>query len=365
LRLGVFAVALVVACACSSSARTRKKLIEYGWDRPNTGYVREHIAEMEKIPFDGVVMTVQPKPGAGYPSAFGTCAWRKLKFKAEDWQHAIKATKFKRFTDNFLQLLVSPGDVDWFSPEWSNIAHNCGVLARLAKQGGCKGIMFDPEAYVTQIWHYNGLPEKWRKAHTFKEYQARVRECGKEWMRAMNAEYPDITILALYGPYEPLWASGGHFEKAPEDNLYGLMRDFYDGALEVATPGTTIVDGFESSYGYKTLEKFQSARKVMLVQSKALYSDPKAFEEHVRAGFGNWLDWCWKDSWSFTDFTKNYFPPDQLRQSLALALQESDGYVWVYTQTLRWWNELNAPQAYIDALALAKNGPVAEPIKSK
>lgn len=360
MRLVVIAVALAIVCACPSDARTRKKLIEYGWDVPDAAYVRQHVAEMEKIPFDGIVIRLNSPNKYRYPREFGWCAWTNIRFNAYDWQPAIEQIKsipFKRFTDNFLQLTIYPGDVDWFAPDWSNVANNCGVLARIAKQSGCKGIMLDPEQYATEIWHYAGMPETWRKGHTFQEYRAKVRERGKEWMRAINAEYPDITILSLYGPYGPLWMSGGHIDKDPESQLYGLMRDFWDGVLEVAAPGTIIVDGFESSYGFTDLKKFQSGRKVMLQQTKGIYSDPKKFEQHVRAGFGIWADWNLKEEpFSLTELDKNHFPPDKLRQSLAYALQTSDEYVWVYTERMRWWNELNAPQAYIDALALSKRG---------
>ena len=125
-------------------------------------------------------------------------------------------------------------------------------------------------------------------------------------------------------------------------------------AVTGPAPGTIIVDGFESSYGYRDVKKFQKARDVMLIQSKRLYSDPKKFEQHVRAGFGIWADYC---GWNADDLSKNYFTPDGLRESLANALEVSDGYVWVYTEKLRWWNDLNAPQTYIDALALCKKGP--------
>lgn len=358
------AIALVVVCAGSTEAKTRKKLIEYGWDVPGQAYVREHIREMEKIPFDGIVMRVDTPNKYRYHREFGWLAFSKLKFNAYDWRPVIdeiKAIEFKRFTDNFLQLVAYPADVDWFAPEWSNIAHNCGVLARIAKLSGCKGIMFDPECYATNIWHYNGMPEEWRKGHTFAEYRAKVRERGREWMQAINAEYPDITILSLYGPYCPLWMSGGHPENNPEGQLYGLMQDFWDGVLEAAAPGTIIVDGFESSYGFKTRKKFESGRKVMLEQSKTLYSDPGKFQRHVRAGFGIWADWHQEDNpFSLTDIPKNYHTPESLRQSLALALEITDEYVWVYTERMRWWNDLNAPQAYIDALALARKGPSPE-----
>lgn len=352
-------MAISLACMYPCGAGASKKLIEYGWDVPDTAYVREHVAEMEKVPFDGVVIRVDARKGSKWEGTFGWNAFTARRFEAADWTHVVddlKATSFKRFTDNFLQLTVYPGDVDWFAPEWATIAHNVGLLARLAKQGGCKGIMFDPEAYGKQIWHYKGLPEEWRKNHTFAEYQAKVKERGREFMRAINAEYPDITILALYGPYCPLWMAAG---AAPEDQLYGLFRDFYDGVLEVAAPGTVIVDGFESSYGYREKKKFVKGKDVILNQAKKLYSDAKKYEEHVRAGFGIWADYGTSDKnpWNKTDFSKNYFTPDGLRESLANALEVSDGYVWVYSERLRWWNPSEAPDAYVKALALCKDGP--------
>jgi hypothetical protein len=42
---------------------------------------------------------------------------------------------------------------------------------------------------------------------------------------------------------------------------------------------------------------------------------------------------------------------------LNYAMSESDRYVWLYSEQLRWWPPTNAPKAYIDALRLAKKGP--------
>ena len=52
---------LVAAFAASAGPAAKKfpaskKLIEYGWDVPTPAFVREHIREMEKRPFDGVMM---------------------------------------------------------------------------------------------------------------------------------------------------------------------------------------------------------------------------------------------------------------------------------------------------------------------
>src|SRR5262245_5947493 len=79
--------------------RQGKKLIEWGWDEPDTKFMRSNIEQMEKFPFDGLVFHVT---GAGNLT-WGV--WGNHKFAFNDFQQSIddlKATKFRRFTDRFL-----------------------------------------------------------------------------------------------------------------------------------------------------------------------------------------------------------------------------------------------------------------------
>jgi len=39
------------------------KLIEYGWDSPSAEFVRAHVAEMERRPFDGVIVRLSDGGG--------------------------------------------------------------------------------------------------------------------------------------------------------------------------------------------------------------------------------------------------------------------------------------------------------------
>ena len=155
----LFIALLCLAVSPLVAASTKdKKLIEYGWDAPDTLYMREHVREMEKVPFDGVVIRVN-RPGTAGNWGIGWEVFSKKRFELKDYDYAIrdlKATKFKRFTDNFIQVISAPGSVDWFDPEWSAVAHNAACLAKVAKQTGCVGIMFDPELYVEhQVWTYD------------------------------------------------------------------------------------------------------------------------------------------------------------------------------------------------------------------
>ena len=336
----------------------KKKLIEYGWDVPDTAFMRAHIEEMEKVPFDGVVFKMYPPAGSKNMREFGWRVFSKERFDFKDMEQSladIKATKFKRFTDNFVQLVAYPGQIDWFDPEWSSVAYNSGMLAKFAKVSGCKGVMFDPETYGTPIWTYNNFSAEWKAAHTFEEYQKKIRERGREFMEAINREYPDITILCLYGPTAgvTLWPSD-----KPEDHFFGLLRWFYQGMLDVAGPGVVIVDGWEASYGYRTRDQFVQARKTMLGDTAKHYDDPAKFAKHVRCGFGIWTDYDWRGfGWDYKDFTKNYHSPAGYRASVNYGLEVCDEYVWIYSEELRWWNPARAPQPYVDALAFAKKGP--------
>ena len=59
-------VLLVQTVHSSPPGAAKKKLIEFGWDEPDTAFMREHVAEMERTPFDGCVFHVDyPKPSGG------------------------------------------------------------------------------------------------------------------------------------------------------------------------------------------------------------------------------------------------------------------------------------------------------------
>src|SRR5205823_14115198 len=104
---------LAILLVLTSFARAgNKKLIEFGWDEPDTAFMRQHIAEMEKRPFDGTVFEI-----AAGKVRFINEAWGKRKFSEAELAQSIddlKATHFHRFTENFLRFDVTPGDVDWF-----------------------------------------------------------------------------------------------------------------------------------------------------------------------------------------------------------------------------------------------------------
>ena len=60
----------------------------------------------------------------------------------------------------------------------------------------------------------------------------------------------------------------------------------------------------------------------------------------VSAGFGLWLDYDRpKLGWKTGDLEQNYFSPDRFETSLRAAVEQSDEFVWIYTETPRWWSQ--------------------------
>jgi hypothetical protein len=69
-------------------------------------------------------------------------------------------------------------------------------------------------------------------------------------------------------------------------------------------------------------------------------------------GFGVWLDYDWrKKGWDEKDPSKNYFTPEGFARSVGKALERADEYVWIYSETPKWWAGDDAkpaklPEAY-------------------
>src|SRR5262245_41668421 len=84
-----------------------KKLIEFGWDEPDTAFMREHVAQMEETPFDGCVFHVNSIDRNGQSGNLTWQGWGERAFSETELSQPVddlKATPFRRFTHNFLRF---------------------------------------------------------------------------------------------------------------------------------------------------------------------------------------------------------------------------------------------------------------------
>jgi hypothetical protein len=129
--------------------------------------------------------------------------------------------------------------------------------------------------------------------------------------------------------------------------------------IEAARGRTRIVDGHELSYGYRDASVFIDARRTIAREAATLAADRAAYGRVISAAFGLWLDYDWrKKGWDTRDPGKNYFSPNGIETALRAALEQSDEYVWLYTETPRWWSEkgdsVALPSAYVEAIRRAR-----------
>ena len=177
-------------------------------------------------------------------------------------------------------------------------------------------------------------------------------------MSAFQGGFPDLTVFLTFGHSLPRRESDGG-RKPLSACDYGLLAPFLDGMVAAARGKARLVDGFEPSYGYREKARFDSAYRLMKEGVLPIVADPDGYRRVVSAGFGLWMDHDWRKlGWDASDPSKNYFTPEGFGSSLRWALERSDRYVWIYTETPRWWSEegdrVKLPDAYDRAIRRAR-----------
>src|SRR5690349_4547402 len=361
-RRRILQAGLVLAAAgvlpCFPADPGRKQLIEFGWDEPGTAFLREHIAELQRTPFDGCVFHADYRRSDGGKGSFTWECWGTNRFSEADLDGAfadLKATRFGRFRANFLRFNTTPAKLDWFD-DYGVVIENARLAARLARAGGCPGLLFDIEQYEGPLFNYR--KQRDTRAKSWELYAAQCRLRGRQLMQAFQAGDPDLIVFLTFG-YSLPWQQSKAGQLALADCSYGLLAPFLDGMVEAARGHARLVDGHELSYGFKEPLQFEAARQTMKRDLLPIVRDPEKYARVFSSAFGIWLDRDWRNKgWDVDDVSKNYFTPETFTTSVRAALQVSDKYVWIYSETPRWWSAegkpVKLPPAYDDALRRAR-----------
>jgi hypothetical protein len=329
-----------------------KKLIEFGWDEPDTSFLRRHREQFEQSPFDGCVFHVLAQGSSGASQNFTWLCWGRRRFTAAEFATAradLETMSRTRFHDNFLRFNVTPGDVDWFD-DFTAITSNAREAAALARAGRCRGILFDTEQYEAKLFDY---PKQRDSANrSWSQYAAQARARGREVMTAFQSAFPGLTVIVTFGP-SLVWEQSRGGKQPLADCADGLLVPFFGGMLEAAEKETQLVDGHELSYGYQDASAFARARDIIKIHAGQLDAERPRPAHPVSAAFGLWLDYDRpKLGWDARRPESNYFSPERFETSLRAALEQSDEFVWIYTEKPRWWSEhkgaIDLPPAYAE-----------------
>ncbi|GAG01752.1 unnamed protein product, partial [marine sediment metagenome] len=190
-----------------------------------------------------------------------------------------------------------------------------------------------------------GAPFNYRKRpdqsqRSIEEISAQVRKRGREFMAAIVAAYPDITIVVI--PQTGEWAG----------LQYELLPAFVDGMLESLGPQTTLINGVERGYSRRTYAEFLSLRVEAETDGRAKSQAGPLFDR-MRYGMGIWPDAPTEEDDAFkfhlspTEFSRNYRTPEALEHSLYYALTAIDpgSYVWLFIWQQPLWFRPDLRQA--------------------
>jgi hypothetical protein len=345
-------------------------------------YLRDHIAEVEALPFDGITVDV----GLG-DAPWGSVAYARADFDAE--VEMLQSITFGKLTDNFQMFNARTGGIDWFDDAaFAVVLGNARVAAEVVRDAGLKGLFFDVEQVDDPVWSYPTPPD----VDTFPRYEAEAHRRGVQLMAALIEVKPDITILATVSTSEVFRSVC--IENVPfVEERYRLLPAFLDGMAEAkaaAGAPALIVDGFVGSYGARDVRSFPLYRE--LIQGNwpgvidkwfpgitsyrfgrlalpwptepALMCAPEVRAKLTRdmpAGFGVLLDVEAFDGMDFhlapAEHDMNYFPPGALEVALSAALHSAERYVFLWSTTMDWIgvsSQPRPPREYVDCVARAR-----------
>ncbi len=330
-----------------------KKLIQYGWGIPDPAFIHEHIRDMEKRPFQGLIFRLR-----GGIRVFSTKPWSETQF-AEDYEILPKIA-WRRFTDNFV-IMLAASDQDWFDDaQWNEILRHARLMAKAARLGRCKGVCFDPEPYGPNPWAYARAAHRGEKS--FAQYEAKVRQRGAQFLRAIETELPGAVVLTFFqlSYFSELEKPMSPAERAQRLSRmsYSLLPAFLNGMLDAASPAARIVDGNERAYYYRDKAQYFEAYHAMKQRARLLI-DPALWPKYrlqVQAGFALYLDQYF--GLRTRRVEGHYLTPEQRAQwcehNAYWALYAADEYVWCYCERMHWFRNQHIPPGCEAALRSAQ-----------
>lgn len=292
---------------------------------PTPTYVRDHLAEIEALPFDGIAiygrsadLTTDISSSVMRAAPLDPAAVARVLAPVPE----IVAGSLRESL--MLVLNQRPGDL-FDDAAWNVATSNFGVLATALRHVGARGIFFDNEEYGTRWGDYDVATA----THTLPESIARARLRGHQAMQAMLDAYPDIVVLTLHGPYiseprTPIPPFEGPFWMSNE-----LLGAFFAGFVEAGGALATVVDGGEI-YSLRVAVDFTATYEF---RRRGIASD--AIDSALVPPALRSL-WPTRVSIAYGLYDRPFrgadMSPAILQATLVPALRTSDRYVWMYAE---------------------------------
>ena len=323
----------------------RKKCIAFGWEY---GFVTpeqllDNAAKFKDTAIDGVGIYLMATNRAGRPIASrGFTSGPEWDFEAFKSQLPAlrKIAKTDHLKDSFLKCFDAPRKrISWLDDAaWARIGRNMGVVGRISRETGLKGINSDPEDYHHQE-QYKPVPGD----PPYDELIKIVRRRGQEVFGPLFREQPEARVLF----YWFLTANLEYFKEkdpaAAARRNNDLWPAFADGIMDVLPPRARIVDGYEYyDCEYSTRDFHVGACTQR--QLAPLLLSPENRAKHaiqVQVSFAHYLDLYVnpESKWHMGPVSGSRV--EHFRRNYADSFKLADEYIWLWGEwrpTVRWEN---------------------------
>ncbi len=337
-------------------------------DAPMPHYLATHPDYLANTPFDGITIPVPIDPawttsqGLVSRPIYGLnqltmlnvpIPWSVVQGAVND----LKQVQWGHVTDNFLWYGFSEfaSDEDAATKsvnpssaaDWNVVVQNAALCARMCREAGLKGFMMDPEQYghyPTGEYYPFGLG-------TAATWRAR----GEQWIKAVQAEYPEI-ILNSFFTWGPESQPGGWAD-------YPNLANFMNGVLAGIQSPARIIHGWESTFWYgmnRTIDgistQFAGDRTVYAQTRsdirnswRSFSDDPAKYDAFVDVGMAAWVE---SDPYNLPDGWPTGFVNDPGPWSnLAATLAYSDEYVWTWSEHTNYSQQRATLNPFLASLA--------------
>ena len=355
-----FIATLLIIMAAASMASAKKLILDEEFNYTLPSVLSSEIGNLQDKPFDGMILRLKVTD----PTVFTKTRWSDSSLYPE--YGALQTMRWGRLTDNFL-LVTCASNIDWFNDnDWASVLYNIGLVAKAARLGHCKGIVFDPESapdYTTCPFCYAIQSQHAYKS--FNDYRAIVRKRSAQFLNAIKAQLPYPVIHFYYG-YEVFahdMINPNMNSTALSNHEWGLLPSFINGMLDAATSGTVINDGNEESYYYKSPTDYTSARSRILGSNASLAAPDLTgkYMLYVRNAPALYVDYIYNQfdgPFTWRPNYSQYMTPTQRNlwweHNVYYALQTSSNYVWCYAEHANFIRNQNIPTGLLDATSAAE-----------
>lgn len=323
-------------------ASAQPKLIHYGWDNPDITSLPVVLPKLKDSVFDGLAANSK-----GHDQIFSAVPFHPHSFARDN--AVLKILPSRALANSYLLLHAATDDkFDWSNKKhWASSLSNMRQMAKLAKAGGFKGLVFDMEPYGKSPWNYHS--QKAKDQLSFAAFQDLLQSRGAEMMEAMQQEFPGLDLWCLFGLSAHSYLLADPVTLTDANALlindgYGLWSAFFGGMVASAADDTRIIDGNEPSYYYTDAAGFAKAATTIKADLQRFLKPKlrKTYEQKILLGHAVYVDGV-MNLHNSPRFIGYYFKSDKdrlelLARNTANALATSETLVWVYAEKNRWWD---------------------------